>query len=93
MATENSTQKTDSDRNSWPYFATAGNPAQFFNVAESISNKAALEGASMFLATAASLGNTPEALDDDARWAIVHLVEMAKVLVESVLSASMTQRP
>lgn len=27
MATENSTQKTDIDRNAWPYFATAGNPA------------------------------------------------------------------
>ena len=78
---------------SLPYFAAAGKSAQFFVVSDDITNESALEGASMFLATAASLGNTQEALDDDARWAIVHLVEMAKVLVESVLSASMTQRP
>lgn len=71
---------------SLPYFAAAGNPAQFFSVSDDITNESALDGASMFLATAASLGNTPEALDDDARWAIVHLMEMAKALVDSVNS-------
>ena len=72
-----------------PYFSAAGRPAEFFSVSEGISNETALEGASMFLATAASLGNTPEALDDDARWAIVHLAEMAKALVDTVVNRNM----
>lgn len=72
-----------------PYFAPAGRPAQFFSVSDDITTDSALEGASMFLATAVSLGNTPEALDDDARRAIVHLAEMAKALVDSIVSSSM----
>lgn len=72
-----------------PYFAAAGSPALYFNVSDDITTESALTGASMFLATASSQGNTPEALDDDARWAIVHLVEMAKALVDSVVSRRM----
>jgi len=72
-----------------PYFATAGNPAQFFTVSEGVTTESALEGVSMFLATAASLGNNPEALDDNGRWAIVHFVEIAKALVDSVVDATM----
>ncbi len=72
-----------------PYFAAAGSPALYFNVSDGITTECALEGASMFLATASSLGNTPEAMDDDARWAIVHLLEMAKALVDSIVSSNM----
>ncbi len=72
-----------------PLFSAAGTPAQFFVVSEDITTECALEGASMFLTTATSLGNTPEALNDDARWAIVHLAEMAKALVDTVTSRSM----
>ena len=79
--------RTDTDH--LPWFAAVGRPASLFVVSKGISTENALNGASMFLATAASLGNTPEALDDDARWAIVHLVEMAKALVDSVVSSSM----
>ena len=58
-----------------PYFATAGRPGQFFVVSEDITSERALEGASTFLGTAVSLGSNSDALDDGARWAIVHLVE------------------
>ncbi|MER2518975.1 MAG: DUF3077 domain-containing protein [Candidatus Accumulibacter phosphatis] len=72
-----------------PYFATAGNPAQFFVVSDDTTTECALEGASMFLSSAVSLGSDSDALDDGARWAIVHLVEMAKALVDSVVEANM----
>ncbi|NMQ29314.1 DUF3077 domain-containing protein [Candidatus Accumulibacter phosphatis] len=72
-----------------PYFATAGNAAQFFVVSEDITTECALEGSSMFLSSAASLGSNSDALDDGARWAIVHLVEMAKALVDTVVNAQM----
>jgi hypothetical protein len=75
-----------------PYFAAAGRPAQYFNVSDDITTESALNGASMFLATAASLGNTPESLDDDARWAIVHLVELAKALVDTVVDSLIEAR-
>jgi len=35
-----------------PYFATAGNPAQFFVVSDDTTTECALEGASMFLSSA-----------------------------------------
>ena len=50
-----------------PYFAPAGSLAQFFVVSEGISTDDALEGASMFLAAAADLGN---GVEDGGRWAI-----------------------
>ena len=75
-----------------PLFSAAGYPADFFSVCKGISNESALAGASMFLATATSLGNTPEALNDDARWAIVCLVEMAKALVDTVVDSLIEAR-
>ena len=75
-----------------PDFAPAGRPGQFFVVSEGITSERALEGASMFLSSAASLGSNSDALDDSARWAIVHLVETAKALVVTVVNAQMESR-
>ena len=75
-----------------PYFATAGSPGQFFVVSEDVTTECALEGASMFLSSAASLGSNSDALDDGARWAMVHFVEMAKALVDTVVNAQMESR-
>lgn len=75
-----------------PYFSATGNPAQFFVVSDDITVENALEGASMFLASAVSLGNNPDALDNGGRWAAVHLGEMAKALVDSVVNAQMENR-
>ncbi|WP_291996574.1 DUF3077 domain-containing protein [Candidatus Accumulibacter sp. ACC012] len=61
-------------------------------MSEDITSERALEGASTFLGTAASLGSNSDALDDGARWAIVHLVEMAKALVDTVVNAQMENR-
>ncbi len=72
-----------------PDFAPAGRPGQFFVVSEGITSERALEGASMFLGTAVSLGSDSDALDDGARWAMVHFVEMAKALVDTVVNAQM----
>ena len=69
-----------------PYFAAAGNPAQLFVVSNDITAENALEGASMFLSSAVSVSNNPEALDDGGRWAAVHLGEMAKALVDTVVN-------
>ena len=72
-----------------PDFVPAGRPGQFFVVSEDITSERALEGASMFLGTAVSLGSDSDALDDGARWAMVHFVEMAKALVDTVVNAQM----
>jgi len=75
-----------------PYFSAAGNPAQFFVVSDDITAENALEGTSMFLSSAVGLGNNPEALGDGGRWAAVHLGEMAKALVDTVVNAQMESR-
>ncbi|MBK8117358.1 MAG: hypothetical protein IPK44_24010 [Candidatus Accumulibacter sp.] len=67
-----------------PYFAPAGSLAQFFVVSEAISTDDALEGASMFLAAAADLGN---GVEDGGRWAISCFAEIAKALVDTVIEA------
>lgn len=72
-----------------PDVAPAGRPGQFFVVIEGITSERALEGASMFLRTAVSLGSDLEALDDGARWAIVPFVEIAKAIVATVVNAQM----
>lgn len=72
-----------------PYFSAAGHPADFFTVVEGISVESALDGASMFLDTAISLGINPEGLDANAIFAIRHLAEMAKALVDTVINRSM----
>jgi hypothetical protein len=38
---------------------------------------------------AVSRGSDSDALDDGARWAMVHFVEMAKALVDTVVNAQM----
>ena len=67
-----------------PYFAPAGSLAQFFVVSEGISTDDALQGASMFLAAAADLGN---GVEDGGRWAISCFAEIAKALVDTVIEA------
>ncbi|EXI90198.1 MAG: hypothetical protein AW11_00901 [Candidatus Accumulibacter regalis] len=70
-----------------PYFTAAGNPALLFVVSDDITaENTLLRGASMFLPRAVSVGNDPEALDDDGRWAAVHLREMAKAPVDTVVN-------
>ncbi|MCQ1550789.1 MAG: DUF3077 domain-containing protein [Candidatus Accumulibacter phosphatis] len=72
-----------------PLFSAAGYPADFFVVSEDITTESALDGASMFLDTAISLASNPEELDVNAIFAVRHLAEMAKALVDTVTSRSM----
>ena len=75
-----------------PFFSAAGYPADFFSVANGISNESALEGASMFLDTAISLASNPEELDANAIFAVRHLAEMAKALVDTVVDSLIEAR-
>ena len=70
-----------------PLFSAAGYPADFFSVCKGISNESALDGASMFLDTAISLASNPEELDVNAIFAVRHLAEMAKALVDTVVDS------
>ncbi|HRL76213.1 MAG TPA: hypothetical protein PLC86_10815 [Candidatus Accumulibacter phosphatis] len=53
-------------------------------VSINISTDDALEGASMFLAAAANLGN---GVEDGGRWAISCFVEIAKALIDTVIES------
>ena len=75
-----------------PLFSAAGYPADFFSVRQGISNESALDGASMFLDTAISLASNPEELDVNARFAVRHLAEMAKALVDTVVDSLIEAR-
>jgi len=70
-----------------PFFSAAGCPADFFVVCKDISKESALDGASMFLDTAISLASNPEELDVNAIFAVRHLAEMAKALVDTVVDS------
>ncbi|HRE19202.1 MAG: DUF3077 domain-containing protein [Candidatus Accumulibacter sp.] len=75
-----------------PFFAPAGLPSVYFTVREGLPPTDALEGASLFLGAAGDLAcELPcSRLPVEARqWAIVYLIEMAKALVDAVVSNSM----
>lgn len=75
-----------------PFFAPAGLPSVYFTVREGLPPTDALEGASLFLASAGDLASElpSDRLPAEARqWAIVYLIEMAKALVDAVVSDSL----
>ena len=75
-----------------PFFSAAGRPADFFVVCKAISQESALDGASMFLDTAISLASNPEELDANAIFAVRHLAEIAKALVDTVVDSLIEAR-
>ena len=75
-----------------PLFSAAGYPADFFSVCEDITTESALDGASMFLDTAISLASNPEELDVNAIFAVRHLAEMAKALIDTVVDSLIEAR-
>ncbi|MCQ1547533.1 MAG: DUF3077 domain-containing protein [Candidatus Accumulibacter phosphatis] len=75
-----------------PLFSAAGYPADFFVVSEDITTESALDGASMFLDTAISLASNPEELDVNAIFAVRHLAEMAKALIDTVVNSFIEAR-
>lgn len=82
----------EDDPRDTPYFAAAGWQAQYFVVPADITEESALDGASMFLALASSIGNNADAMGDSARWAIVHFAEMAGALVDTVVGFRLKSR-
>lgn len=75
-----------------PFFAPAGLPSAFFTVREGLPLTDALEGASLFLASAGDMASElpSDRLPAESRqWAIVYLIEMAKALVDAVVSDSL----
>lgn len=82
----------DENTSPLPFFSAAGYPADFFSVANGISNESALEGASMFLDTAISLASNTEEQDGSVIFAVHHLAEMAKALVDTVVCSLIEAR-
>lgn len=72
-----------------PYFSAAGIPTALFSVAEGVQTDTLLECASMFLATAVDLGIGGASMQEDGRWSLVYLAEMAKALVDTAVSRNM----
>ena len=82
----------DENTSPLPWFAAAGRPADFFVVCKGISQESALDGASMFLDTAISVASNPEELDVNAIFAVRHLAEIAKALVDTVVDSLIEAR-
>jgi len=71
--------------NPLPYFSAAGRPTALFTIADTVDARQILEVASGFLASAIELGIEGAGMQDNGRWAIVYLAEMAKAIVDTVV--------
>lgn len=84
---------SDDDISPLPFVAPAGCRSAYFNVnvRDDLSPLDALEGASLFLSAAVDLADSGDPSSEAQRWISVHLMEMAKALVDDVVNRTIAE--